>query len=101
MVGETLPNIDEPQPTVLIGDINNRVSGILRQQGKQEFADYIKINIPSTTDNHVKLRQALVDTIQELNNLNIRSAMNSGADWLGAFYPESTERIWPPRGSEG
>lgn len=86
MVGETLPNIDEPQPTVLIGDINNRVSGILRQQGKQEFADYIKINIPSTTDNHVKLRQALVDTIQELNNLNIRSAMNSGADWLGAFY---------------
>ncbi len=27
-----------------------------------------------------------MDTIQELNNLNIRSAMNSGSDWLGAFY---------------
>ena len=86
MLGETLPNIDEPQPTVLIGDINNRVRNILQQQGKQEFADYIKINLPLTTDNHVKLRQALVDTIQELNNFNIRSAMNSGADWLGAFY---------------
>ena len=34
----------------------------------------------------MKLRQALVDTIQELHNLNIRSAMNSGEDWLGAFY---------------
>jgi type I restriction enzyme M protein len=34
----------------------------------------------------VRFRKALVDTIQELNNLNIRSAMNSGADWLGAFY---------------
>ena len=29
---------------------------------------------------------ALVKTIQELNNLNIRSAMNSGADVLGKFY---------------
>ena len=86
MLGETQPNIDEPQPAVLIGDINNRVNGTLWQQRKQEFADYIRINLPSTTDNHVKLRQALVDTIQELNNLNIRSAMNSGADWLGAFY---------------
>ena len=86
LLGETLPNIDEPEPIVLIGDINNRVRNILRQQGKQEFADYIRINLPLTTDNHVKLRQALVDTIQELNNLNIRSAMNSGADWLGAFY---------------
>lgn len=32
------------------------------------------------------MRQALVDTLQELNNLNIRSAMNSGSDWLGSFY---------------
>ena len=86
MLGQTLPNIDEPQPAVLIGDINNRVRSILLQQQKQEFADYIRINLPSTADNHVKLRQALVDTIQELNNLNIRSAMNAGADWLGAFY---------------
>ena len=51
-----------------------------------EFAGYLNVDLPSTPDNHVKLRRALVDTIQELNNLNIRSAMNSGADWLGAFY---------------
>jgi type I restriction enzyme M protein len=86
MLGDTPPNIDERQPIILINDINGRVQGILRDQGKPEFYDYIKINLPSTTDNHVKLRRALVDTLQELNNLNIRSAMNSGADWLGAFY---------------
>jgi hypothetical protein len=86
MLSHTPPNIDERQPEVLINDINGRVHSILRDQGKPEFYDYIKINLPSTTDNHLKLRRALVDTIQELNNLNIRSAMNSGADWLGTFY---------------
>jgi type I restriction-modification system DNA methylase subunit len=85
-VSDTGPNIDERRPDILIRDINSRVHSILRDQGKPEFADYINIALPSTPDNHVKLRQALVDTLQELNNLNIRSAMNSGADWLGAFY---------------
>ena len=85
-VSDTSPNIDESRPDVLIRDINARVQSILRDQGKSEFADYINIALPSTPDNHVKLRQALVDTLQELDNLNIRSAMNSGADWLGAFY---------------
>jgi type I restriction enzyme M protein len=86
MLSHTPPNIDERRPDVLINDINGRVQSILRDQGKSEFYDYIKIKLPSTIDNHVKLRRALVDTLQELNNLNIRSAMNSGADWLGAFY---------------
>ena len=79
-------DIDQPRADILIQDINSRVQSILRDQGKEEFSEYIKINLPSTPDNHVKLRRALVDTIQELNNLNLRSAMNSGADWLGAFY---------------
>ena len=34
----------------------------------------------------VYLRLGLIDTIQELDNLNIKSAMRSGEDWLGAFY---------------
>ena len=85
-ISETGPNLDEPRPDILIRDINSRVESILREQGKPEFAEYINIALPSTPDNHVKLRRALVDTLQELNNLNIRSAMNSGADWLGAFY---------------
>ena len=88
-VSETSPNLDEPRPDILIRDINSRVQSILRDQGKPEFAEYIYIALPSTPANHVKLRRALVDTLRELNNLNIRSAMNSGADWLGAFYEVS------------
>lgn len=86
MLSDTSPNIQERDPATLIGDINNRALNVLRQQGKSEFYDYIRVALPTTSDNHVKFRQALVTTIQELNNLNIRSAMNSGADWLGSFY---------------
>lgn len=82
----TGPNIEEKSPTVLIEDINARCRSVLRAQRKLEFEEYIRIALPATQDNHVKFRQALVDTIQELNLLNIQSAMNSGADWLGTFY---------------
>jgi len=86
MLSDTWPNIEERSPQVLIGDINSRMQSVLKSQGKSEFFEYIKISLPATVDNHIKFRKALVDTLQELNNLNIRSAMNSGADWLGAFY---------------
>ena len=86
MLSATGPNIEERSPLVLIGDINARVESVLKSQGKPEFISYVTIVPPATPDNHAKFRKALVDTIQELNNLNIRSAMNSGADWLGAFY---------------
>jgi type I restriction enzyme M protein len=85
-LSETEPNINERNLSILIGDINARVKSILRSQGKAEFYDYIRISPPATEDNHTKFRRALVSTLQELNSLNIRSAMNSGADWLGAFY---------------
>jgi type I restriction enzyme M protein len=86
MIGETMPNVEERDTTVLIGDINARVRAVLRAQGKEGFYDYTRIPLPSTPDNHAKFRKAIVATVQELNNLNIRSAMNSGADWLGTFY---------------
>lgn len=86
MLSDTGPNIEERSPSILINDVNSRVQNVLTTQGKPEFYDYIRIALPTTSDNHVKFRQALIDTIQELNNLNIKSAMNSGDDWLGAFY---------------
>lgn len=86
MLSSTGPNVEERAPTVLIEDINSRVRSVLRSQAKVEFENLVQISLPTTKDNHIKFRKALVDTIQELNNLNIRSAMNSGADWLGAFY---------------
>ena len=86
MLSDTGPNVEERSPTILINDINARVQSVLTKQGKAEFYEFIKIALPATADNHVKFRQALIDTIQELNSLNIKSAMNSGEDWLGAFY---------------
>lgn len=85
LVEETTPNLDSP-PSVLIDEINSRVRRALRKARKSEFYDFIKISLPPTEDNHTKFKTALVSTIQELNNLNIRSAMNSGHDVLGKFY---------------
>ena len=86
MLGDTSPNIESRDASVLVADINGRVQTELKKQGKSEFYDYVRIELPASAENHFKLRGALVQTLQELNNLNIRSAMNSGADWLGTFY---------------
>ena len=79
------PNLETKLP-VLIGEINTRSAAVLTQNGKPEFAPYVHILPPSNAKNHVKFKGALVKTIQELQNLNIRSAMNSSTDVLGQFY---------------
>ena len=84
VVGEP-PNLDTALP-VLIGEINTRSKDVLTQHGKHEFAPYVRILPPSNASNHVKFKGALVKTIQELLNLNIRAAMNSSTDVLGQFY---------------
>lgn len=73
-------------PTTLIEDINSRVRSLLSQYGKQNFAQEIAISLPTSRDNHIKSRRALVDCIQELRSINIKSAINSGSDLLGQFY---------------
>lgn len=85
LIDEVPPNIDAP-PSVLIDEINSRANRVLKQESKGEFYNFINISLPPTEDNHNKFKKALVSTIQELNNLNIRSAMNSGTDVLGKFY---------------
>lgn len=71
---------------ILIENINSRVKAILRKHNKLSFANFIKIDEPSSADNHIKIKEAIKRTYQELLNLNIRSAMNSGKDVLGKFY---------------
>jgi type I restriction-modification system DNA methylase subunit len=71
---------------VLIENINSRVKHILKQHNKSNFANFIKIDEPSSSDNHIKVKEAIKRTYQELINLNIRSAMRSGKDVLGKFY---------------
>lgn len=70
----------------LIGHINLRVEGILKRHNKSKFANFIKIDAPASSDNHIKVKDAIKRTYQELLNLNISSAMNSGRDILGEFY---------------
>ncbi len=81
----TLPNV-EASPSVLIPEINARSRQILFREGKGTYYQYVELKLPATPDNHTKFKTALVRTIQELNSLNIRSAMNSGTDVLGKFY---------------
>jgi len=71
---------------VLIDNINSRVKSILKKHEKLSFSNYIKIDEPTSSDNHIKVKEAIKKTYQELLNLNIRSAMNSGKDVLGKFY---------------
>lgn len=73
-------------PSILIQSINSRVDLMLKKHQKQDFARFIKIDLPSSEDNHVKFKAAIIRTIQELLELNIRSAMKSGKDVLGKFY---------------
>lgn len=79
------PNLDT-ELLVLIEEINARSKALLASNGKPEFAPFVNILPPTNTTNHVKFKAALVQTIQELLNLNIRSAMNSSTDVLGEFY---------------
>lgn len=79
------PDVDSDL-LVLIDDINTRTKSALRKHGKVEFHPFVKIEPPTSHENHVKFKAALVSTIQTLNNLSIKSAMNSGADILGKFY---------------
>jgi type I restriction-modification system DNA methylase subunit len=91
MAALLLAVIDEPPNletslSVLIGEINARSEAVLREHSKPDFAQHVKILAPTNRDNHVKYKAALVRTIQELQNLNVRSAMNSSTDVLGQFY---------------
>lgn len=76
----------DPDPTTLIGDINSRITTILRHHGKNEVAAQVKLNLPMTPENHRKYRVAIVGAMAALREMNIRSAINSGTDALGQFY---------------
>ena len=70
----------------LMREINGSIEDLLKQHGKEEFAGVIKLDLPATEKNHRKFRQAIVDTLQHLREMNIRSAINGSDDALGKFY---------------
>lgn len=85
MIEDTPLNLDNTA-YILIQEINARVEKVLSDHGKRDFARFVQIITPPTPDNHIKFRKAIIDTIQELQGLSIKSAMNSGTDILGRFY---------------
>jgi type I restriction-modification system DNA methylase subunit len=73
-------------PSTLISDINARVKNQLNNVNKGNFAQEIIISMPVSKDNHVKIKRALIKSINILRFLNIASAINSGRDILGQSY---------------
>jgi type I restriction enzyme M protein len=76
----------EDDTTTLVNSVNNLIDKKLREVGKENFFDFLKLELPPTTENHIKYRGAIKQTIKELNSLDIKNAMASGKDVLGEFY---------------
>ena len=73
-------------PRTLVRDVNTRIERLLEQHNKDDFRHEIELKLPATTENHRKYWSAIVQTMQRLREINIRSAINSGTDALGQFY---------------
>ena len=82
---KTKLNLDD-EPMVLVNQINTKVDLVLHKHKKSDFSKFVHIDKPSSEDNHIKLKTAIIKTVQELLELNIQSAMKSGTDVLGKFY---------------
>ena len=76
----------QSNPGILIRDLNNRAEAKLKEFGKSQFFQDIKIEIPR--DNGKKKLDALRKALFELKGINIASAINSGRDILGECYEQ-------------
>lgn len=73
-------------PTKMVEQVNGNIRHILRDHGKEDFADTICLTLPATAKNHFSYRKSIVETIQHLREMNVRSAINGSDDALGQFY---------------
>ena len=73
-------------PLTLVYDVNGRIESLLTRHGKEDFRAEVSLKLPNTQENHRKYWSAIVQTMQHLREMNIRSAINSGTDALGQFY---------------
>lgn len=79
-------NLREEDTTTLVENVNAYIKKKLRDVEKDNFFDFIKLELPPTKENHIKYRSAIIETIKELSTLDIQNAMSSGKDILGEFY---------------
>lgn len=69
-----------------LDEVNTNIEKILRDHGKEEFIQSIRLTEPATKKNYPALLKSIVETIQHLREMNVRSAINSSDDSLGKFY---------------
>lgn len=79
-------DLRESDTTTLVDNVNALIKKKLREVEKVNFFDFLKLELPPSPENHIKYRQAIVETLKELQTLDIRNAMASGKDVLGEFY---------------
>lgn len=72
--------------SLLVKNINNLIEAKLAEVHKNNFFSFIQLELPPSQENHIKYRQAIIDTLKELQTLDIKNAMASGNDILGKFY---------------
>lgn len=75
-----------PITKTLVKNINNLIEEKLEEVGKSNFFNFLKLELPPSTENHIKYRSAILETMNKLEALDIKNAMASGKDVLGEFY---------------
>ena len=81
------PNLPLHETTTrMVREVNGCILDFLGLHGKRNFAPAVQLTEPVSESNHYKYRRAIVETLQHLREMNIRSAINSGDDSLGKFY---------------
>ena len=70
----------------LVGNVNVLIEQKLIEVRKENFIDFLKLEVPPVVENHIKYRKAIKESLNELDTLDIINAMNSGRDVLGEFY---------------
>lgn len=76
----------ETDAQVLVTNINTLINKKLKEADKENFLDFIKLELPPSNENHTKYKNAIKKTYNQLQTLDIKNAMNSGNDVLGKFY---------------
>jgi len=79
-------NLNIQDTTTLVNNVNTLIDQKLNEVNKQNFFNFIKLEIPPSRENHIKYRIAIIDTLKELQTLDIKNAMSSGNDILGKLY---------------
>jgi type I restriction-modification system DNA methylase subunit len=72
--------------TLLVDNINSLIKAKLVDINRESYFEFIKLKPPLDKHNHINYRQGIIDTLKELQTLDIKNAMASGRDILGNFY---------------